>query len=182
MSDFEIAAFVAVLSSLLSGGFAIAGLLASDWLARRREDRQFRKATALELAEAEEHVWGSNWVDLNIHLERQETQLAIAQVPDSLIKALREISEMCWNDYQEFVLNESGDPEHGIGSELLDARRFVNRGIAAHLLRSGDEKNRRQVQEDAVATVRRIASDPLKQHLRTRRAQEADEAPGRGSF
>lgn len=174
VSDFEVALIVAV----LSGGFAIAGVLASDWLARRREDRQSRATTAVELAEGEVHVWGDNWVDLNVQLERQETQLAIAQVPDGLIKALREISEMCWNDHQETIIDEDGEEVHAISTALIDARRSVNRAIAAELLRSGSASSRQELRDDALSTVKRIASDPNRQHLRSRRAREADEAPG----
>jgi hypothetical protein len=166
---------VALIAALLSGGFAIAGVLASDWLARRREDRQFRTTTALELAETELHVWGDSWIDLTVQLERQETQLAIAQTPEELIKALREISEMCWYDQRQ-TLEQTG--ESAISTTLLDARRAVNRAIAAQLLRSGSEDSRNQLQDAAVSIVRGIAADPAKQHLRSRRAQEEDEAPG----
>jgi hypothetical protein len=170
VSDWEVALIVA----LLSGGFAITGVLASDWLARRREDRQFRTTTAVELAEAEQRLYGDNWLDLTVQLERQETQLAIAQTPEDLIKALREISEMCWYDGRESY--ERFGPDIGIRTEFLDARRSVNRAIAAHLLRSGSKNSRHQLRSAAVSSVRRIASDPANREYRSARAQEEDEA------
>jgi hypothetical protein len=74
----------ALIAGLLSGGFALGGVIATLWWQARREDARFRTETALELAELERLVWGDDWVILWVALQRQDARLAVARVPDDL--------------------------------------------------------------------------------------------------
>src|SRR5258708_3902640 len=114
-----------------SGGFALLGVGLSNSMASRRERRQFRTESALELADAERFTWDEGWTDFDAHLQRQETRLAVAGTPEDLIKALRDISVLCWRDnYQSREMGQEG----GIASRLLNGRRALNRAIGAYLL------------------------------------------------
>jgi hypothetical protein len=81
----------------------------------------------------ERHVWGTDWIELQAHLQRQEARLVVARVPQDLVEAFRTISEACWKDLQRSI--EASDGEHpGIKLALLEARRSVHRAVNGYLL------------------------------------------------
>ncbi len=159
---------IALIAGLLSGGFALLGAMVNDWNARRRERQRFRTETALDLAELERLIWGDNWTDLNLHLERQETRLAIVGISQDLIKALREVSVRCWRDLQESI-ELSGGEQPGINTAFLDARRATNRAVGAYLLKRETRSARQKLERQAVEEVERVLNDPDNDRIPRRR-------------
>src|SRR5690349_3862670 len=123
---------VALLTGLLSGGFALAGVGMNNWTTARRDRRRFQTETALELASIERFIWRENWIDLNVHLQSQEARLAVAGVPTDLIEALHRVAVASWYDLHHDI--ELGLPEPGIKTDLLHALHLVNRAMRAHLV------------------------------------------------
>jgi hypothetical protein len=76
---------LALLTGLLSGGFALLGAGATTWNANRRQDARFRRETALELAGTERLIWGDSWIELNVNLKRHTR-------PVSALPTFRKIS------------------------------------------------------------------------------------------
>jgi hypothetical protein len=132
---------VAIIAGALSGGFALAGVGVSNWLAGRRERAAFRRETALELAGMERLVWGESWVELEAHLQRQEVRLAEGNVPSGLIRDFHDISVGAWRDRKQ-TIRESGGERQGMGSEFIDARRAVHEAARAYLLGNGSRASR----------------------------------------
>ena len=140
---------VVIVSSIASGGFALLGVGLSDRRARRRARDEFRTETALELAGMERHIWETNWIELQVQLQRQEARLAVAGVPDDLVQALRAVSERCWSDLQDHIERSGGD-EPGITSRLIEAYRAVHRAIRAYLIK---EDNHHAIHLEAIEGV-----------------------------
>jgi hypothetical protein len=124
----------------------------SNWTAARRERTRFRTETALELAEMERTVWGDNWIELNVDLQRLEARLAVAGVPDDLVQAFHDISVRCWRDLQEDIDMDAEQP--GINKEFLDARRLVHAAARAY------KKSRMGLSVEAVAGVSATLARP----------------------
>lgn len=144
---------IALVAGLLSGGFVLLGNLSSALLAAWHERRAFRTETALELSE-ERLIWESKWLDLQTHLQRQQTRLAVAGAPEVLGHALSDMSLICWAD------NKEDEERPGIDIEFLEARRKVLDAVGAHLLRRGTRRSRAKLQRDAVKNATRILNDP----------------------
>ena len=81
----------------------------------------------------ERQIWGSDWVELQSHLQRQEARMAVAGVPATLVDAFRNVSTECWRDLQRSIEISDGE-QPGISSSLLDERQTIHRAIRAHLL------------------------------------------------
>lgn len=154
MSD----ASLALISGILSGGFALAGVGLSNLLSTRRGRSTFGQETALELAGMERLVWGDSWIELTTHLQRQEARWAITGVPERLIHDFHRISIACWEDLQKTVERSAG--EHpGIGKSLLDARQAVHEAARAHLLRSGTQASREALAAHASQAVESVLAE-----------------------
>jgi hypothetical protein len=154
---------VVIASSLSTGGFALLGVGFSNVMAARRERRQFRTETALELGEVERQVWGDDWTELEARLQRQETRLAIAGIPEDLVQALHDSTVFCWRDnYHGLETTGQG----GISSELLDGRRKANRAIGAYLLNRGTRSSREELRREVVEEVQELIDDRSRAHLR----------------
>jgi hypothetical protein len=148
---------IAIVTGVLSGGFALLGGAITTLTAGRRERRNFETETALELAGMERLVWGEDWTELEAHLQREEARLAIARVPNDLVTALNEISSACWRDLRDS--REVGDEYPGMDQELIEARRGVHRAIRAYLLREGRASARHELRRKAIAGVQTALAD-----------------------
>jgi hypothetical protein len=146
---------IAIVSGLLSGGFAVLGGAITTLTASRREVRNFRTETALELAGMERFVWGNSWTELEAHLERQQARLTVAGVPEDLVTAFQSISLACWRDLRD-SRELSGGEDSGIAKELLEARREVHRAIRAHLLREKQRSSRDDLRRAATTRVETV--------------------------
>lgn len=144
---------LALVSGVLSGGFALAGVGLSNWTSATREKRAFGRETALELAGMERLVWGDSWVELNAHLQRQEARWSIAGLPPDLIRDFRTVSIACWQD-QQTTRERSGGEHQGIATTLLDAREAVQEVARSELLRHGSRRWRRRQRRNAATLVR----------------------------
>jgi hypothetical protein len=149
---------LALLTGLLSGGFALLGVGATTWNANRREDARFRRETALELAGTERLIWGDSWVELNVNLKRHETRLGIAGVPEDLIEAFHNVSVECWRDNQD-SLERSGGEQSGIEIELGRTRRLVERAAESYLVARGKDEDREQPRVEAVTETERVLAE-----------------------
>jgi hypothetical protein len=145
-------AAVAVISGVLSGGFALAGVGLSGIAASRRERAEFSRETALELAGMERLVWGDSWIELTTEIQRQEARWAIAGVPADLIQAFRASSVACWRDQRQTVERSAGQ-HAGIGKDLLEARETVQEAARAFLLRSGSVGSREALRIHAIEVL-----------------------------
>lgn len=129
----------------------------------RREMAAFRAETAQELAGMERLIWGDNRVELEAHLQRQQTRHELANVPADLIAAFQAISRACWEENQR-VVARSGGQHSGIPTDLVDARTAVHRAIGAHLLRNQGRRARNALRRAAVNSVRTVTEarmDPV---------------------
>jgi hypothetical protein len=159
---------IALLTGLMSGGFALLGGTVTNRYARRRDDTAFRRETALELAGMERLIWGESWVDLEVELQRQGSRLAVAGVPDDLIQAFRAISQNCWH-YLDADRAISPDGEGGISSGLLRTRERVHSAIRAYLLKNETPWKRKARRVEAITATRLSLEDPyLREKLRGR--------------
>jgi hypothetical protein len=161
-----------VITSLSAGGFALLGAGLNNWWGVQREKQAFRRESALELADTERMVWGDDWIDLNIQLEKQDTRLLFAGVPNDLVHALHDISEGCWRDLR-FNDEMSGGEQPGISADLIEARRLVIRAIGERLTRRTRRPSRDRLRHEAVAAVNKVfkdaeddPDDPTTEHLR----------------
>jgi len=69
------------------------------WMTGRRDERALAAQTALTLPDTQALIWKvGGWTDLNVALQRQETRLAFAGVPDDLITAFHRVTIACWHD------------------------------------------------------------------------------------
>lgn len=146
---------VTIVSTLSAGGFALLGAGFADGRARRREHSAFRTESALELADMERLVWGDDWVELQVHLERQRARMTVARVPNELIGAFDRVCTACWPERQDRLDN---DEEGGISTSLLTPRRMVYRAIRAHLL---GEPDRKTLEIEALAAARQANVDEV---------------------
>src|SRR4051812_710706 len=97
LSDRMASTAALVITSVSAGGFALAGGFVNNWMAGRRDDRALAAQTALTIPDTEALIWKlGGWTDLNVALQRQETQLAFAEVPDDLITAFHRVTIACW--------------------------------------------------------------------------------------
>jgi hypothetical protein len=145
------------ITSVSSGGFALLGVVLANRLARSRERAAFRTETALELASMERLVWSESRVGLQEHVQRQQSRLTIAGVPDDLVRALGAISIACWQDVRAHVERTDG-LQAGIRGELLAARRAVHGATHAELLREGTRASRRRMTLTALDAVANVAT------------------------
>lgn len=145
-------ATIALISGVLSGGFALGGVALSSWTTRRRERRVFGRETALELAGMERLVWGDSWIELKAHLQRQEDRLAVAGLPDELVGNFRRISTACWRDQHE-TAEHSGGEHRGMSTSLVEARQAIHDAARAELLNQGTRRSRKALRADAAALV-----------------------------
>ncbi|HEX9966858.1 MAG TPA: hypothetical protein VGB06_02820 [Solirubrobacterales bacterium] len=143
---------IAIISGALSGGFALAGVGVSSWIASRRQRAEFREETVLELAGMERLVWGDNWIELNAHLQRQQARWSISGLPSSLVDDFQAISKACWRDGRQTVEQSSGK-HHMISVTLLDAREAVHNAARAALMREGSRRYRESLVADASAQI-----------------------------
>lgn len=142
-----------VVTSVASGGFALAGAFVNNAMASRRDDRKVAAETALTIADTEKLMWTvGGWTDLNIALQRQEARLAFAGVPEDLIAALHGLTLAAWHDYQVPAgFAEDGAEMHGIATRYLTARSAVSRAVAAYLL--GKKRRSGRQRKDALAAA-----------------------------
>jgi len=138
------------ISAAASGSFALLGVGLSNTLAGGRDRRIARTEAALELAETERLIWEGAWIELRAALQRQQTRMAVAGVPEDLLDAFRRINEACWR-YRRNEEEESGGEQSGISTALLNAREEVHRAIRAHLLREHSRPRRRTLSNSAVS-------------------------------
>lgn len=148
-----------VITSLASGGFALAGVGLSNWMAARREGRAFRSGAALELAGLESLIWRGEWVDLESELQRQRARLAVSGVPDDLIDALSVISLACWRNHRRGLELFGEEEGGGIRTELIEARQLVHSALGAYLLGNKRGSAREALRTQAVSTAERVAND-----------------------
>ena len=158
---------VLIASTLASGGFALLGVGFSNGLANRRERRNYRRETAMELADTERAIWQDDWIELNVQLERLDARLASAGVTPALFNALRDLSILCWRDRHHMQQVHGGDPDlAGISNELLEARRLVARACVTQLLSSPGRKRRDALREEALEQAEHVLADAAYDHLR----------------
>jgi len=164
---------VLVASTLASGGFALLGVGLSNSLASRRERRNVRRETALELADTERDIWEAKWIELNIQLERLDARLASEGISPDLIQALRDLSVYCWRDRTEMI-EAVGEERAGISSELLEARRLIARACVTTLVSSGSRRRRAALSREALTEAHRVLTDGKYMHLREPPALDPD--------
>jgi hypothetical protein len=108
----------------------------------------------------------SGLVGLEVELQRQEARLALAGVPDDLIKVFHDISNACWQYLQQSI-EESAGVDPGINTGLLEARRLVHRALGAYLLREQRRARTEDLRREAIAATRRVLNDPnIREKLR----------------
>jgi hypothetical protein len=154
------------ITSICSGSFALLGVGLSNRLGRQRDQAAFRAETALELAGMERLVWGDSWIELQAHIQRQQSRLIIAGVPGELVTALGLISVACWQDLRAHVERPDGVAA-GIRRELLAARTTVHGSARAELLCEGSRASRRQMRTTALRSVEMALanSEPVAWHM-----------------
>ena len=126
-------------------------------MAARRERRAFRTEAALELATLDVAMWGDDWTAVQVALGRQEAPLTVADVPTDLVQALSHITRACWHDKHDSA--ERGDDGGGIAVELLEAKRRLQRTVAAYLLRTEGRRGREDLRREALADTQASVAD-----------------------
>jgi hypothetical protein len=109
------------------------------------------------MANMERPIWEEKWLDLQAQLARQDARLAVAEVPEDLISALRDISETCFRDYR--WAKELDPDQYGILTELLDSLHLTHRAIRAYLLNEDTKASRRELRERAIAAKTEALED-----------------------
>jgi len=152
-----------VITSVSSGGFALAGAFVNNWMTGRRDERAHAAQAALTITDTEPHIWTVGaWPDLNIALQRQEIELAFAGVPEDLITTFHRVTLACWHDYQEVKdVDDDGEETRGILIDLLDARRALGRAAATYLL---GKKTRESERSSAIDSANAVMAEWEAEH------------------
>lgn len=154
MSDQSSDVTVAIVTAVSSGGFALLGVGFSSFWSNRHEKSRFRTESVLELAGMERLIWGEDWTELQVYLQRQQARLAIGGVPEDLIQAFHDISIACWRDLQTSIVNSGGE-QPGISSNLLRAREAVHLAVRMYLI---GEQSRRDRHDARLAALEQVVA------------------------
>jgi hypothetical protein len=143
--------------SLITGAIGIIGTVAgvtiSELFARARRMADVRHTTALELAEMEPFIWPpTEWVDLEVKVQRLDASLLASDVPDGLRDAFRTTTRACWR-YTADEDEMSGGAQIGLSMSLVAVRRAIDLAVLAFLQRSGTARQRRADMEVVVGAL-----------------------------